>query len=237
MWPILSWRSFDRGSSMFAKYISDAGPLGLVIIGLSVVAMAVVIERAWFWFFRGRPVHALQRNHWLKELKLGSIPEPGGKSPEARALQYLFDHYHTGDDKILDIALSREVRETNRFLSLLDTVAAAAPMLGILGTVIGIIQAFGGMKGDAPDTAVMVAGISVAMLTTAMGLIVALISLVSFNLFSARAHKRQIETAELLQEAWVAVSNLKERESEVDSRSPDLKPVGEAVETDEQDGE
>lgn len=189
---------------MLMQYIADAGPLGKVLVGLSMLSVAVIMERIWFWIAKGRPVPQMLRSAWLSELRAGRIPEVGDSSPEARAVQYLCDHYHTGDEKILDVALSREVRETNRFLAVLDTNSAIAPMLGILGTVVGIIQAFAGMKGDAPDTGVMVSGISVAMLTTAMGLVVALVSIISFNLLASRAHKRQLETAELLQEAWIA---------------------------------
>lgn len=191
---------------MLAEQIRQAGALGPVLVGVSVVAMGVVLERCWFWHRRGKPITETIRKMWLDAFRSGQRPDHlSPVSPEGRALSFVFEHRSENDEKLLDVALSREVRETNRFLSVLETCNAIAPMLGILGTVVGIIQAFAGMKGDAPDTAVMVSGISTAMLTTAMGLIIAVPGTVVYNLLAARAHKRQLETAELLQEAWVAM--------------------------------
>ena len=192
---------------MLSNLIQQAGPLGKVLVVLSVLSVGVILERAWFWLRRGKSVAADSRLGWLRLMRKGQNPEAGLASPEGRAVAFLYEHRAEADEKLLDVALSREIRETNRYLSILDTSSAVAPMLGILGTVIGIIQAFAGMKGDAPDTGVMVSGISVAMTTTAIGLVVALVSLISYNIYSTHAHKRQTETAELLHEAWMALSN------------------------------
>lgn len=191
---------------MLSHVIGQAGPLGKILAVVSVVALGVILERIWFWMRRGNPVADKARLTWLWNLRRGKDPGVPGTSPEGRAVEFLYEHRAEADEKLLEVALSREVRETNRYLSILDTCAAAAPMLGILGTVLGIIQAFAGMKSDAPDTGVMVSGISTAMITTAMGLVIALVSLIAFNAFSARAHKRQTETAELLHEAWMALA-------------------------------
>jgi biopolymer transport protein ExbB len=191
---------------MLAEQIRQAGQLGPVLVGVSIVAMGVILERCWFWHRRGKPISQTVRNAWLEAFRSGQRPDHlSPVSPEGRALAFVFERREEKDEKLLDVALSREVRETNRFLTVLETCIAIAPMLGILGTVVGIIQAFAGMKGDAPDTAVMVSGISTAMLTTAMGLMIAVPGTVVYNLLAARAHKRQLETAELLQEAWVVM--------------------------------
>jgi biopolymer transport protein ExbB len=190
---------------MLVNVIQQAGPLGKVLVVVSILSLGVIMERGWFWFRKGRTISESARRNWLNLLRKGKSPDAKPISPEGRAVTFLYEHRSEADEKLLDIALSREVRETNRYLSVLDTCAAVAPMLGILGTVLGIIQAFAGMKGDAPDTGVMVSGISVAMTTTAIGLVVALVSLVAFNAYSARAHKRQTETGELLHEAWIAL--------------------------------
>lgn len=191
---------------MLAEQIRQAGQIGPVLVAVSIVATGVVLERGWFWFRRGKPISEFVRNAWLEAFRSGQRPENlSPVSPEARALAFVFERREEKDEKLLDVAISREVRETNRFLAVLETCVAIAPMLGILGTVVGIIQAFAGMKGDAPDTGVMVSGISTAMLTTAMGLIIAVPGTIVYNMLASRAHKRQTETAELLQEAWVAM--------------------------------
>lgn len=85
--------------------------------------------------------------------------------------------------------LARERLE--RFLPFLSTVITAAPMLGILGTVTGIIQSFG-LLGDAEtvrDTTAMAAGISEALYTTAFGLTLALVLILPYNAFRVAASR------------------------------------------------
>lgn len=188
---------------MLWHYVQQAGPLGYVLVGVSIASVTVILERCWFWLVHGRPVSTSKRARWLDGCRNGDELMLDSASPESRALAYIRAEAALRDDGPLDVALSREIRKTTHGLSVLECNAAIAPMLGILGTIIGIIQAFAGMQGSVPDTAVMVTGISVAMLTTAIGLVVALISIIPFSAFSQLAYRRQVQTAELLREAAV----------------------------------
>lgn len=77
-------------------------------------------------------------------------------------------------------------------LNVLATMISVAPLLGILGTILGIMQIFNGFEGAVPDTKMIGAGISGALQTTAYGLIIAISSLIFYNYFQ---HK--IESAEM----------------------------------------
>ncbi|MEE3219547.1 MAG: MotA/TolQ/ExbB proton channel family protein, partial [Planctomycetota bacterium] len=85
----------------------------------------------------------------------------------------------------------------------LQTVGNAAPLLGMTGTVVGMITAFAGMAESGVSNEAVSAGISEALITTAAGLIIALIAVVPLNYFTAVADKIELEieesSAELLE--------------------------------------
>ncbi len=191
-------------------YIQQAEIIGYILVGVSVLSVGVIIDRLVFWLKRGitartrfdrsRLVTAFaERNPDRIRAEVG-----GSRGPEADALLFLGEHLQIPGDAPVDALVEREVRRTNRWLVILDVNGSVAPMFGILGTVVGIIQAFQGMKGATPDTAVMVSGLSVSMLTTAIGLVVALLSIIPYNIFAAHAHHRQQHFLDLLRECWMA---------------------------------
>jgi biopolymer transport protein ExbB len=71
-------------------------------------------------------------------------------------------------------------------LGVLATVGSNAPFLGLLGTVLGIIQAFGELASESGNTAAVMASISEALVATAVGLFVAIPAVVAYNTFSRR---------------------------------------------------
>ncbi len=81
--------------------------------------------------------------------------------------------------------------EVERFAATLSAIITAAPMLGILGTVTGIIQSFRllGTQGPVSDPSAVASGIAEALLTTALGLIIALVTLFPYSIFRARADR------------------------------------------------
>lgn len=192
--------------------IAAAGPVGYVLLGISVLSGGVIVERLLFWLgraLRGNRLGPALRTKVLAAFKNGAYERvddmlASNRSVQADALRYVRQHCEAGDDGPVDVAVSREMRATDRWLLILDVNGSIAPMLGILGTVLGIIQAFRGMTGGQPDTSTMVSGISQSMLTTAIGLIVALISIIPYNVLASRAHHSQTDLAELLQECWMA---------------------------------
>jgi biopolymer transport protein ExbB len=78
------------------------------------------------------------------------------------------------------------VHDLERFLPALGTIASVAPLLGLLGTVIGMVEIFGAQTPSGGNPAVLAHGISTALYNTAFGLIVAIPSLIAYRLFRAR---------------------------------------------------
>jgi len=167
------------------------------ILGVSLVALTVVLERVWFLIgeMRARQpetvermLTALEKEDFEGALRLGS----GSGDFVARALTYALSH----EDKVNAVvrAAGRELQRYNRGLSLLDTAITVAPLLGLLGTVTGMIRSFsllGGQELGAP--AAITGGIAEALIATAFGLGVAILALLPFNYLNARLERARHE--------------------------------------------
>jgi biopolymer transport protein ExbB len=193
------------------QHIEQAGWIGYTLIFISVISLAAGLERAFFWASCCQPFSDAERRLAKKAIEskdFNSLKCPQN-SPFGRSLSIITENKDTPlkGSSIADMAMHRATRELYRFTGLLDNNSAIAPMLGILGTMIGIIQSFAGMSSGTPDTAVMVAGISVAMITTAMGLIVSIFSLLLYNFFSAKAYNTQLELADFMTEIADIIDN------------------------------
>jgi Biopolymer transport proteins len=83
--------------------------------------------------------------------------------------------------------------ELERFLSTLGTIASVAPLLGLLGTVIGMVEIFGSQTPSGGNPAVLAHGISVALYNTAFGLIVAIPSMIFYRFYRAKVDTLVVE--------------------------------------------
>jgi biopolymer transport protein ExbB len=111
----------------------------------------------------------------------------------------------------LDTAIELEQVEMERNIGVLGTMANIAPLLGLFGTVVGIIRAFADIaRTGSGGGAVVAMGVSEALLTTAAGIIVAVIATVFFNVFTRRIRSRvaQLEDA---REHWLTLASQMQR--------------------------
>ena len=170
------------------------GWLMLPIIACSIVALAIVIER--FWTLQKERVTpkylAAKIWQWSKDGKLDEnrIMQIRKSSPLGRVLAsgLLNQKY---DREIMKESIEETGRhvahELQRFLNTLGTIAAISPLLGLLGTVIGMIQVFSVITSvGVGDPGELAGGISKALITTAAGLCVAIPSLVFVRYFRRR---------------------------------------------------
>ena len=101
------------------------------------------------------------------------------------------DAYHYGRDatrEAIEAAGRKEIPRVSRYLAALSTIAGVAPLIGLLGTVLGMIQVFAVVADKGLGQASSLSGgIAVALVTTAFGLMVAIPSLVMYNVFTKRA--------------------------------------------------
>lgn len=170
---------------------------------LSVLGLTLVLERAWF-FARTGGFGAARRFTRLSAALRAPTPDDAQRLAAKDRTVYGAAARHLLSEGAVSAAEAIELQRprVERFLPTLSTIITAAPMLGILGTVLGIIASFE-VLGDAsapPDPAAVGAGIGQALLTTAAGLVVALGVLLPYNLFRVQAD-RTLGRLELLVEA------------------------------------
>lgn len=154
----------------------------LPILLSSVAAMAIVAERLWTLRLSRVAPPQLLGQVWkqIKDKKMNSqaLKDLRASSPLGEVLAAGLANSKHGREimkECIEEAASRVIHELERYLNALGTIAAMAPLLGLLGTVFGMIQIFSAFMGDGMANAPMLAGgISKALITTAAGLIVAI---------------------------------------------------------------
>ncbi|MBP7949122.1 MAG: MotA/TolQ/ExbB proton channel family protein [Verrucomicrobiales bacterium] len=179
------------------------GPIMWPLLICSLVTLTVVIERVIFLLTEisrrsPRIVHEILRH--VEKGNLAAARETAAASPDgtARVLGYALEHRDEALSTAVLHASGEELDRYNRGLAVLDTMITLAPLLGLLGTVTGMIRTFGLLGGaelEAPQA--VTGGIAEALIATAFGLGVAITALVPFNLLNSRLERtrRDIEAA------------------------------------------
>ena len=177
---------------------------GWLIVPLLFCSIAVVvisIER----YISLRPNKVLPENllgrvwHWLKERQVTAerMAELKNSSPLGRILAAGLSNSGHGREVMKDSieeAANQVIHELERYLSILGTIAAIAPLIGLLGTVVGMIKVFTAIMLEGTGNAgVLAGGISEALITTAAGLSVAIPALVFHRYFERRVDSLVIE--------------------------------------------
>jgi len=176
------------------EIIKAGGWLMLPIILCSIVAIAIVIERFWtLSAARIAPRYTLgQVWTWIKnnELDAARLRELKLSSPLGQILAAgLVNARHGRATMTVSIeqAASQVVHDLERYLSTLGTIAAITPLLGLLGTVLGMIEVFTQiMVRGSGNTEALAGGISQALITTAAGLSVAIPAYMFHRMFMRR---------------------------------------------------
>ena len=176
------------------ELIKSGGILLWPIIACSVLAMGIICER--FWALRTSRIlpNQLVPQVWnlYREKKLDStrLRVLSRSSPLGAILAAgLVNHRHGRDvmKDSIEEAGRQVVHELGRFLNTLGTIASITPLLGLLGTVVGMIKVFTAiMSGGVGDPTILAGGISEALITTAAGLSVAIPSLMFHRYFEGR---------------------------------------------------
>lgn len=203
-----------------AAFFDKAGPIGALIVAGSVVAGFIVLERLWaYWRVRLRDPGLLA--HLRELVRSGAVVEACAAarreaSPLLAPLAQLLERAAAPGartrpelEKALVHAATREVRGLERYLPTLALIANVAPLLGLMGTVTGMIEAFQAIQnlGGKVNASVLAGGIWEAMLTTALGLGVAIPATIAHHLLQGRVERL---VAELQDEADALLDALEE---------------------------
>ena len=185
------------------KYLFDGGIFMWVILLASISGLAVIIEKLYTFLSKEKKLSENEKNQLYKALRTGSREEilklcKDKTDSVSKSVTKIvsntdinFDELDNSHRQVIEGIISESILEQTtkleKGMSLLGTVVNAAPQLGLLGTVTGMIAAFSALTRNGTSTAKIVAGgISEALYTTAFGLIVAIPALVFYNYFNRR---------------------------------------------------
>jgi len=176
------------------ELLKAGGILMVPIVACSILALAIVLER--FWTLRASRVAPPQTINelwrWIKkkELNARKLKALQSSSPLGRVLAGGLMNAKHGREimkESIEHEASQAIHELERFLNPLGTIATITPLLGLLGTVIGMIKVFAEIQlAGVGDAANLAGGISEALITTASGLSVAIPALICHRYFIRR---------------------------------------------------
>lgn len=181
---------------MFAWFL-EGGPFLWLLTGLSVLAVAFILERGW----------ALRRSQVLPAALVvaAETADPSAlrgacqatPSPLARLLLSVLDHLRWPKPETvgaLEVQARQEVSQLERGLVVLEVIVGIAPLIGLVGTLAGIIPLFSDFgKAIAGDNALLAKGIAAALNKTLAGLLVAIPALVAWSYFNKKVETLAIE--------------------------------------------
>lgn len=191
------------------QILQNGGVILWVLLGLSIVSLGTIIERTYCFIknksyvdpkFKKNMQNLLLEKKYEKAIEL-SRTEKGvvGKTITKFLIRYcMIGDYKNSDELLREVELEEmEILEKNTYI--LGIIAYTSPMLGLLGTVTGMIQAFGKIAiSGTGDPNAIAGGISQALLTTAGGLIIAIPSIIAYNIFNKKIEKMGLEVEKII---------------------------------------
>ena len=162
------------------------------LLGCSVIVLTVIIERAFFWLQIERKRDRKLLDQVLSISQTGDWQlirdkTKGCRDHVIRILAVGILHRRFSMAKAMEAEAEATVREMRRYMIIMDTMITVAPLLGILGTVIGIIASFTILGENAiADPRAVTGGIAQALISTATGLTISIATVFPYNYFNAR---------------------------------------------------
>jgi biopolymer transport protein ExbB len=198
--------------------IIKGGPVMWPLLATSLVAVSVVVERLLFILSERAKRDTQTVEAVLKAAQEGRLAEAQQLAERSRdfvvrAVRLALQHDHESFSNAMLHGARRELRKFSRGLSALDTIVTLAPLLGLLGTVTGMIHAFGLLGNQTLDTPTAITGgIAQALIATAFGLGIAITALIPFNFLNTQLEnaREDIEEAATRLEMALKVSPLSE---------------------------
>ena len=178
--------------SAFIAIIIKGGIVMIPLVACSLISLTLTIERIIFWAkLKSQDVLSqlmtlVERNDFEQALQLGKT----SSQPIARVLAAGIAHRNPAPAKAMEAAAQAEIPVLKSRLGVLDTIVTLAPLLGLLGTVVGMIGSFDVMSevGMGQPHAVT-GGVAEALIATATGLLIAILTLISYNYFTAKVER------------------------------------------------
>ena len=197
---------FDKLNGLFAL----GGPVVAILLFMSVLTLAVTLYKLWQYSASGVGRHRVL-SEALELWDAGDAMAASERLQKSRS--YLAPHIgramgvqkRAGMDERLDTEVAQALSVLERGFRVLDTIAQIAPLLGLFGTVLGMIEAFRNLQsaGTTVDPSLLAGGIWVALLTTAVGLAVAMPTSMLLTWFESRMARERIFADQALRTVFV----------------------------------
>jgi biopolymer transport protein ExbB len=192
-------------ANIIFQFFQEGGPVMWPILICALVAVAVVGERAFWWWREGQKRDPRKLEQIFAALENSDAAAAaqiaaGSDDPVVRVIHHGLAHIGHAHGSLLgalQLAAGIELKRAGRFLTVMDTLVTLAPLLGLLGTVTGLMRAFLHIGSAELSVTGVTGGIGEALIATACGLAIAIFSLIPFNYFTAKVAQLQfdLETA------------------------------------------
>jgi biopolymer transport protein ExbB len=168
------------------------------ILMASIAAIAVVLERVFWWLFRWMRRDPKRIEKVFTAIENGDVAEAsrlsrGTRDPVLRMIWNGLNHQHASLQGALQVAAGIEIKRAGRFLVVMDTLVTLAPLLGLLGTITGLMKSFSFLGNEELAVTAVTGGIAEALIATAAGLGIAIFALIPFNYFTSRVSNLEFE--------------------------------------------
>jgi biopolymer transport protein ExbB len=185
-------------ANIVVQFFTKGGPVMWPMLACAFVAVAVVGERSFWWLRESRRRDPKKLEGVLAALENHDIPvaiqiSESSEDPVIRMINRGLNHVNTSMQGAFLLAAGIEMDRAGRFLTVMDTLVTLAPLLGLLGTVTGLMRAFLSIGGEELSVMRVTGGIGEALIATACGLGVAIFSLIPYNYFSGKVARLQFE--------------------------------------------
>ncbi|MEA1971359.1 MAG: MotA/TolQ/ExbB proton channel family protein [Thermodesulfobacteriota bacterium] len=180
-------------------YFYQGGPVMYPLLFCSLISLTLIIERGIFWIREKRTRDRKLLDEFMNLIEKNKFEEAGRlikgtRDFIIRVMVCGTVHREFSLRDALRMSADEEIARMRRYLPIIDTMITLSPLLGILGTVTGIIYSFHMMGTVGIEHPQMITeGISQALLTTAFGLTIAIFSLIPYNYFLSQIEKATLE--------------------------------------------
>ena len=174
------------------------GPIMWPLLAASIIALAVVFERVIFLLNEQRKRSPKSLGKFFAAVRKGDLADATSIANKSKdcivtTLGYALEHRDQSLGHALSYAETRSVKRYRRGIAILDTVITLAPLLGLLGTVTGMMGSFSVIGGELSSPGAITGGISEALIATAFGLVIAICALLPFNYLNNRIDSVETE--------------------------------------------
>ncbi len=174
------------------------GPIMWPILIVSVIGVTVVLERIFWWLGRWFRRDPKKIEKVFTAVEVGDVAEASrlsrdSRDPVLRMIWNGLNHQHASLQGALQVAAGIEIKRAGRFLVVMDTLVTLAPLLGLLGTITGLIRSFSFLGNEELAVQAVTGGIAEALIATACGLGIAIFALIPFNFFTSRVSNLEFE--------------------------------------------